>query len=123
MRPRLRIAWLALLLLASVALAARPRPHVLKRRNPTYAPLSDSSLDELVALTDLDATLDWTRPETTLAKLLVPRAVGSANLTRLQGMVEGHFRKLGWVRLPSLSLQWTLPNMKDADLVTERAAR
>ncbi|KPV75971.1 uncharacterized protein RHOBADRAFT_43403 [Rhodotorula graminis WP1] len=96
MRPRLRPAWLALALCAAVALAARPRPHVLKRRNPTYAALSDSSLDHLVALSDLDDTLDWSRPDTPLAKLLVPRPVGSANLTRLQAMVEGHFRDLGW---------------------------
>ncbi|GAA5835348.1 hypothetical protein JCM9279_004515 [Rhodotorula babjevae] len=96
MRPRLRPAWLAVVLSAAVALAARPRPHVLKRRNPTYAALSDASLDHLVALSDLDDTLDWSRPETPLAKLLVPRPVGSANLTRLQTMVEHHFDDLGW---------------------------
>ena len=104
MGPRLlRPAWLALALCAAVALAARPRPHVLKRRNPTYSALSDSSLDHLVALSDLDDTLDWSRPETALAKLLVPRPVGSANLTRLQAMVEHHFDDLGWVRSLSLS--------------------
>ncbi|GAA5825448.1 hypothetical protein JCM3770_000811 [Rhodotorula araucariae] len=96
MRVRLRPAWLALVLLAAVALAARPRPHILKKRNPTYAALSDASLAELVTLTDLDAVFDWRRQETALAKLLVPRAVGTKNLTRLQGMVQGHFEKLGW---------------------------
>lgn len=88
-----------LLLLLSIALsvlAARPRPHILKRRNPTYSPLSSSSLDALVNLTNLDTILDFQDPKSALSKLLVPRAAGSANLTRLQDMMVDHFTALKW---------------------------
>lgn len=102
-RWRTRLACL-LLLCAALSLAARPRPHALKRRNPSYAPLSDASLAQLVALSDLDDALDWHDTGSLLAKILVPRTPGSANLTRVQGVVEGHFKKLGWVRLPPRSL-------------------
>ncbi|PRQ73924.1 hypothetical protein AAT19DRAFT_15491 [Rhodotorula toruloides] len=94
-RWRTRLACL-LLLSSDLALAARPRPHALKRRNPSYSPLSDPSLEQLVALSSLDDALDYNDPKSLLAKILVPRTVGSANLTRVQGVVEGHFRKLGW---------------------------
>ncbi|GAA5833330.1 hypothetical protein JCM11251_005206 [Rhodosporidiobolus azoricus] len=76
--------------------ASRPRPFSLKKRNPTFSSLSDPSLLELVHLSNLDATLDWSDPKSELARLLVPRAVGSRNLTRVQGMVEDRFRGLGW---------------------------
>ncbi|GAA5866050.1 hypothetical protein JCM8547_002928, partial [Rhodosporidiobolus lusitaniae] len=90
------LPFLCLLSLLSFALSARPRPHSLKKRNPSYSPLSAFSLSQLVQLSDLDATLDWRDPDTALAKLLVPRAVGSRNLTRVQGMVEERFKGLGW---------------------------
>lgn len=99
----LRLALLTLLL-SPLLLAARPRPNILKKRNPSYAPLSPSSLSNLTALSDLDATLDWNDPKSDLAKLLVPRTAGSKSLVRIQGMVEDKFRRLGWVRflfLPS----------------------
>lgn len=87
---------LTVYLLAVTALAARPRPHILKQRNPSYAELTSTSLDELTSLTNMDTILDYTNPDSVLARLLVPRAVGSANLTRVQSMVEAHFVKLGW---------------------------
>lgn len=98
MRTQLTTAWLVLALLCTLAGAARPRPHILKKRNPTYAPLSDEALSDLAALSDLDKTLDWTDASSELARLLVPRVPGSANLTRVQVMVEGHFKRLGWAR-------------------------
>ncbi|GJN88459.1 hypothetical protein Rhopal_001425-T1 [Rhodotorula paludigena] len=82
MRTQLTTAWLVLALLCTLAGAARPRPHILKKRNPTYAPLSDEALSDLAALSDLDKTLDWTDASSELARLLVPRVPGSANLTR-----------------------------------------
>ncbi|GAA6001004.1 hypothetical protein JCM10207_007370 [Rhodosporidiobolus poonsookiae] len=96
MRRHPALRWLLLALFTTLVLASRPRPHSLKKRNPTYAPLTDDSLADLVQLSDLDATLDWRDPKSQLAQLLVPRAVGSKNLTRVQGMVEAHFKKLGW---------------------------
>lgn len=89
-------ATLLLLLSTATTEAARPRPHILKRKNPTFTPLSDSSLDQLVNLTKLDTILDYNDPKSALSKLLVPRAAGSANLTRLQDMVVDHFEKLNW---------------------------
>ncbi|GAA5888242.1 hypothetical protein JCM6882_000334 [Rhodosporidiobolus microsporus] len=93
--PCLRLLLLALSVCA-LSSAARPRPFSLKKRNPSYAPLGESSLAQLVELSDLNATLDWTDPKSDLARLLVPRAVGSKNLTRVQGMVEERFKGLGW---------------------------
>ncbi|GAA6026923.1 hypothetical protein JCM8097_005965 [Rhodosporidiobolus ruineniae] len=95
-RPPLLVRLLLLVLLLRLTHAARPRPHILKKRNPSYAPLSDHSLEQLVGLSDLDATLDWTDPESDLARILVPRAVGSKNLTKVQELVEARFTKLGW---------------------------
>ncbi|BGP13990.1 hypothetical protein JCM10213v2_001928 [Rhodosporidiobolus nylandii] len=96
MLPLPALRWVLLSVLLPLSLASRPRPHALKRRNPTYAPLSEDSLAQLVQLTELDATLDWRDENSALAKLLVPRAVGSANLTRVQRMVEDRFKGLGW---------------------------
>ncbi|GAA5978035.1 hypothetical protein JCM10908_004204 [Rhodotorula pacifica] len=96
MRPHRWPAWLCFLSLVTLVIAARPRPHALKKRNPTYAPLSDTSLDQLAQLSDLDAALDYNDPDSLLARILVPRVSGSKNLTRVQGMVEGHFTSLGW---------------------------
>lgn len=87
---------LAALLLAVTTFAARPRPHILKRQNPTYAELTDTSFNALVNLTNMDELLDYNEPTSALSRLLVPRAPGTANLTNLQSMVEQHFTKLGW---------------------------
>lgn len=107
MRPHRWRAWLCCLSLASLVYAARPRPHSLKKRNPTYTRLSDESLDQLAHLSDLDAALDYNEPESLLARILIPRVSGTQNLTRVQGIVQGHFTNLGWVRSPSLAC--TLP--------------
>ncbi|POY76648.1 hypothetical protein BMF94_0240 [Rhodotorula taiwanensis] len=96
MRPHRWPTWLCLLALCTLALASRPRPHSLKRRNPTYAPLSDQSLDALAVLSDRDEALDFDDPTSLLAKILVPRVSGTKNLTRVQELVEGHFSHLGW---------------------------
>ncbi|GAA5970171.1 hypothetical protein JCM11641_000299 [Rhodosporidiobolus odoratus] len=96
MLPRPVLGWVLLFSLLQVSISARPRPHALKKRNPTYSPLSDSTLIQLTQLSDLDATLDWSHTSSVLAKMLVPRAVGSKNLTRVQNMVEQQFRGLGW---------------------------
>jgi hypothetical protein len=100
MRPHRWPAWLCFLSLVSLVYAARPRPHSLKKRNPTYTRLSDESLDQLAHLSDLDAALDYNEPESLLARILIPRVSGTKNLTRVQGIVEGHFTDLGWVRTP-----------------------
>ncbi|GAA5868315.1 hypothetical protein JCM1840_005633 [Sporobolomyces johnsonii] len=94
--PSLFLLLLSLCFILPTCLSARPRPNILKKRNPTYAPLSSQTLDDLVSLNNLDQNLDWSDPESRLAKLLVPRAVGSKNLTRLQGMIEDHFKRLDW---------------------------
>ncbi|GAA6059423.1 hypothetical protein JCM10212_003655 [Sporobolomyces blumeae] len=93
-----RLARLVVLLSCAVALVAstRPRPFALKKRNPTYSPLSASSVSTLAQLNDLDKNLDFRDPESLLSKLLIPRAVGSANLTKVQRLVEDKFVKLGW---------------------------
>ncbi|BGP53912.1 hypothetical protein JCM8202_006105 [Rhodotorula sphaerocarpa] len=95
-RPNGWAAWLCLLSLCSIVWAARPRPHALKKRNPTYAALSDSALDRLATLSDLDAALDFHDSSSLLSQILVPRVSGTKNLTRVQGLVEGHFAHLGW---------------------------
>lgn len=74
----------------------RPRPNILKRRNPTYSPLSAAALDALPSLSSFDAILDYTKPDSLLAKLLIPRAAGTQNLTNIQAMVTQHFTKLNW---------------------------
>lgn len=85
-----------LLLSPLLAVGTRPRPSILKRRNPTYSPLSSASLDDLVQLTSLDKILDFHDPQSALSKILVPRAPGSKNLTDVQTMVIRHFTRLKW---------------------------
>lgn len=98
-RPHRWPAWLCFSLsVAALGLAARPRPHSLRKRNPTYTRVSDESLAALAHLSDLDAALDYREPESLLAKILVPRVSGTENLTTVQGIVEAHFANLGWVR-------------------------
>ncbi|KAM0792487.1 hypothetical protein ACM66B_005159 [Microbotryomycetes sp. NB124-2] len=81
---------------ASASGRARPRPFLAKRRNPTYAELEADSFFDLANMTDMDAVLDYNEPSSVLSQLLVPRAVGSANLTRVQSLVETFFKELGW---------------------------
>ncbi|KDE06660.1 hypothetical protein MVLG_03010 [Microbotryum lychnidis-dioicae p1A1 Lamole] len=74
----------------------RPRPFSVLKRNPTYAPLSTSHLSAFSTLSDLNEILDFTNPSSALSKLLVPRAVGSTNLTTLQTYLVDFFTDLGW---------------------------
>ncbi|KAM0753723.1 hypothetical protein T439DRAFT_310525 [Meredithblackwellia eburnea MCA 4105] len=76
--------------------AARPRPSILKRRNPSYAPLQPESFEELANLTNLNTILDFNDPHSALSKLLVPRPAGSKALSNLQSMVSAHFKRLNW---------------------------
>lgn len=94
MRPPLRTLLLALIVV--LVSGSRPRPHILRKRNPSYVPLRSSSLDALAGLTDLDTILNFKDPASFLSKLLIPRAAGSTNLTGLQTLVTNHFTKLGW---------------------------
>ncbi|GAA5886313.1 hypothetical protein JCM3774_002964, partial [Rhodotorula dairenensis] len=98
MRPHRWPAWLCFfsLCFATLGLAARPRPHSLKKRNPTYTRVSDESLGELAQLSDLDAALDYRDPDSLLARILVPRVSGTDNLTAVQRLVEDRFAHLGW---------------------------
>lgn len=89
-------AALVALCLATVLDAARPRPNILKRKNPTYATIEDEDLALVANLTRLDTLLDYNDPASALAKLLIPRPAGSQNLTDLQSLVERHFSGLGW---------------------------
>ena len=82
--------------LLGVVSCTRPRPNILKRRNPTYSPLSDAALAALPSLSSFEAILDYNRPDSLLAQLLIPRAAGTQNLTNLQAMVTKHFTKLDW---------------------------
>lgn len=84
-----------LFLLATSANSHRPRPNILKRRNPTYAPLAEPSLSALTSLTDL-SIINFHEPTSALSRLLVPRTAGSQNLTDLQNMVTAHFTRLKW---------------------------
>ncbi|GAA6025707.1 hypothetical protein JCM11491_000341, partial [Sporobolomyces phaffii] len=102
-RRRTSLPWLVALavapwLLALCAGATRPRPHILSKRNPTYSPLAPASpaLAELATLSDLGAHLDFTDPQSFLSRVLVPRAVGSTNLSSLQREFEQKFTALGW---------------------------
>ncbi|KAK4058670.1 hypothetical protein OIO90_000114 [Microbotryomycetes sp. JL221] len=84
------------LVIVPVQAGRRPRPFIARRRNPTYAELSQESFFELANATDMNPILDFNDPDSILNQLLVPRAVGSTNLTRVQRLVERHFTKLGW---------------------------
>ncbi|GAA5941807.1 uncharacterized protein JCM15063_000779 [Sporobolomyces koalae] len=95
--PRIPYSFLTLLLLVGFGYAARPRPHSLLKRNPTFSSIeSTSTLTQLVHLSDLDKNLDYTDAESLLSQVLVPRAVGSTNLPRLQREFEQRFTRLGW---------------------------
>lgn len=72
------------------------RPKILKRTNPTYSTLTKNSLKSLNSLTNLNDFLDFNSPTSYLSKLLIPRSVGSKNLTNLQLMVTEHFKNLNW---------------------------
>ncbi|KAI5480945.1 glutaminyl-peptide cyclotransferase [Pseudohyphozyma bogoriensis] len=85
-----------LLALTSSSIATRPRPNILKRKNPTYAPLADEHLPALAKLTDPSTHLDHHDPMSSLSSLLVPRPAGSRNLLQLQEMMQSHFNNLGW---------------------------
>ncbi|KAK4698470.1 glutaminyl-peptide cyclotransferase, partial [Phenoliferia sp. Uapishka_3] len=93
--PLLPAALLALCL-TTLADATRPRPSIVKRKNPTYSQFPDSSLATLANLTNLDTILDFNDPTSALSRLLIPRPAGSKNLTDLQSLVERHFIRLGW---------------------------
>ncbi|GAA5900524.1 uncharacterized protein JCM6883_002871 [Sporobolomyces salmoneus] len=96
--PRIPFWSLPLLcfLLPLLSSASRPRPFILSKRNPTYSPLSSSSLSLIPTLSDLDSNLNYNNPNSFLSKVLIPRAVGSQNLTRLQKLFEDKFTQLGW---------------------------
>lgn len=87
---------LLLTLLPLPSLSTRPRPNILRRMNPTYTPLSAPSLPLLTNLTSLSQNLDFNSPTSLLFQLLIPRAAGSKNLTKLQSLAERHFSDLGW---------------------------
>ena len=89
------LSFTLLALLSTFASAHRPRPNILKRRNPTYSPLAEPSLFNLTSLTDL-SIIDFHEPTSALSRLLVPRTAGSQNLTDLQNMVTAHFTRLKW---------------------------
>lgn len=100
MPPPLRpVPLIILLLLLSPLLAytSRPRPHILSKRNPTYSPISLSSLSHLSTLSDLDQNLNYNDPGSLLSQILIPRAVGSKNLTKVQEIVVKKFERLNWV--------------------------
>lgn len=92
----MRLSLLVLCAVLSAVSCTRPRPNILKRRNPSYSPLSAPALDALPTLSSFEEILDFTRPESLLAQLLIPRAAGTQNLTNLQALVTKHFTKLNW---------------------------
>lgn len=91
------LRWLLVLFLSIQSLeATRPRPNILKKRNPTYSTLSNSSLSDLVSLTSFDSILNYKLSNSFLSKLLVPRLVGSKALIQLQLEITAHFKQLNW---------------------------
>lgn len=84
-------ALLLFFLLLPVSLGWKPpiRPR-------SYAVLSTDSLASVANISsDLsDSILDYHNPSSTLAKLLIPRAVGSQNLTNVQNLIRDHFSKI-----------------------------
>jgi len=98
--PHLFLVLTLLLVFPLSTLGSRPRPHILKKRNPSFSPLSQTSpsFSQLVELSNLDRNLDFNDGESFLSKVLIPRPVGSKNLTKVQGLFVERFTKLGWVR-------------------------
>lgn len=93
------VGTLAVLLLFSIqhVSSSRPRPNILKRTNPTYSVLSDASLTSIAnGGKELDAIINFQDPTSALARMLVPRAVGTDNLIRIQRMLVDHFERLRW---------------------------
>lgn len=104
LRPLRHTLLLLLLLLYPLLInCSRPRPHILSKRNPTYSPISSSSsLSQLSQLTNLDQNLDYQDPTSLLSQILIPRAVGSKNLTKVQDLIVKRFEQLNWVSTLSL---------------------
>lgn len=64
-----------------------------------FAVLDDYTMNSIANMSSDSATtsiwvLDYTNPQSLLAKMLIPRAVGSANLTKVQNVIRDHFSSL-----------------------------
>lgn len=80
-----------------LASSTRPRPNILRRTNPTYSTLTNSSLHEITSPTAAsDAILDFHNPNSALSKILVPRTAGSDSLIQIQEMIIRQFEDLKW---------------------------
>ena len=88
----LKPSLLSLLGLAALSAQAQ-NEEALEVAERSYAPLDISSLDALVALSD-SSELDFDDPNSFLSGFLVPRPVGSANLTRVHNSIKSRFATL-----------------------------
>lgn len=97
------LAWtIALCLLGCWSFSSPPSyanataAHSPPLRPRDYTVLSSSSLARIVNVSAQvsDAILDFHNPSSSLAKMLIPRAVGSQNLTDVQNLIRDHFAHL-----------------------------
>lgn len=89
--------------LSLITLLAYTHAFWLERR--AYTVLEDDSLETVATSLSQDvsdAILDYHNPASLLAKILIPRPVGSKNLTDVQNVIRNHFKSLSTtLSLPS----------------------
>jgi hypothetical protein len=77
-----------------------------RQQRRDYTQLDSDALRRVVNITSVstsDAILDYHNPDSKLAQILVPRAVGSANLVKVQNLIRDHFAGLSTKASVSLS--------------------
>lgn len=97
--PVLLLGLLAVLRAVTAHAILRPRDYVVHDTDSLSA-FTSLSLPHY----DSSTVLDYRDPASVLARILIPRAVGSQNLTNVQNIIRTHFTDLGTTLLSSSTL-------------------